>query len=324
MLRPFVMKDVWNIHKQNFNEYALQMFQFQAKNNKVYAEYLQLIGKSPELVNHVQDIPYLPISFFKSHVVKSLAYKEEKVFESSSTTGKGVSKHYLKSEEEYHRTAELIFESAFGALNKLEVVGLLPHYLEKGQSSLVSMVNHLANKSTSAHDPFYLYDHDALAERLKLNNKTVLFGVGYALLDFVAGHHIDNPNLIVIETGGMKGRKQEITKEELHEQLQVGFRKATIRSEYGMTELMSQAYTDQTGRYQPPPWMQISCRADNDPLSQLDSNKRGALNIIDLANIHSCAFIATDDLGRVYQDGSFEILGRLDQADLRGCSLLIA
>ncbi|MFY0644415.1 MAG: acyl transferase [Bacteroidia bacterium] len=324
MSRPFVMKDVWNIHKQDFNEFALEMFQFQAKNNKVYAEYLQLIGKSPNLVNKIEDIPYLPIRFFKTHEIKSWDFTEEMVFESSSTTGIGTSRHLVHHLSDYHLNSEKIFEERFGSISQFKILGLLPNYLEKGQSSLVNMVSNFAKGNSTKQDPFYLYNHEALAAQLKLQKPTVLFGVSFALLDFIQEYEINNPELIVIETGGMKGRKSEMTKLELYDQLKLGFPNAQIHSEYGMTELMSQAYTSKSGLYNPPNWLNVNCRAENDPFSNLGHKQRGALNIIDLANIHSCAFLATDDLGRVYEDGSFEVLGRIDHSDLRGCSLLIS
>lgn len=320
---PVALKDIWNVNKQHFNDIALQIFRFQAKNNPVYAEYLQLIDQSVDSIHHWRDIPFLPIQFFKSRKVVSYDFTAEKIFESSSTTGIGTSKHHIEVVDLYLQNCQRIFELRFGKVSTYRFIGLLPNYQERGNSSLICMVDSFMQKGLQKSAAYYLYNHSELAEvLLDASVPTVLFGVSFALLDFASSHSIRNENLIVIETGGMKGRAKELTKAEVYEQLKNTFSGARIESEYGMTELMSQAYTIEEGIYMPPAWMKVICRTDSDPLSGPIDNRRGALNIIDLANIHSCAFIATDDLGMVHENGSFEVIGRLDYSDLRGCSLL--
>jgi hypothetical protein len=313
---------IWSLSEHNFNDIALQIFHFQVKNNTVYGQYVNLIDQDPTKIEHYTQIPFLPISFFKTHKVVSLPYKPEAIFESSSTTGKGTSKSYVKDIELYHNTCKQIIEERIGSLSDYEVLGLLPSYLERKNSSLVSMVKYFMDYNKQSNS-FFLYNHNTLEARLLSPGKKLLFGVSFALLDFAENHKIDSSDLTIIETGGMKGRKEEVTKDEVYSQLQNSFENATILSEYGMTELMSQAYSDSSGRYTTPNWMKVLPRADNDPLESASEGKTAALNIIDLANLDTCSFIATDDLGRVYSDGSFEIIGRLDHADLRGCSLMI-
>ena len=318
---PFNMDEVWACDAQQFNELALRLFHYQSKNNKVFSDYLNLIDVVPESIDQLEDIPYLPIGFFKTHEVLCQGIEAKIQFRSSGTGEHGRSRHLIYRLEDYHLNCQSIFEQRFRAVTDYELLGLLPSYIEQGESSLVSMVDHLAQISQTAEPHFYLYDHQALEERLLSNSPTILFGVSYALLDFAKGRKMELPQLKIIETGGMKGRKKEITKQEVYRQLSAAFPLSEIISEYGMTELMSQAYTQDEGIYQSPPWMRVSLRADNDPLSS-EHDQRGAINIIDLANIHSCAFIATDDVGRLTSDGSFEVLGRLDHSDIRGCSLM--
>ncbi len=313
---------ILNLNEHNFNAIALQLFQFQAKNNAVYSEYIQLIDKQPDKVEHFTDIPFLPISFFKTHKVVSSTFEAETIFESSSTTGTGTSKHLVRHLSDYHATAKKIIESLVGQLNKYEILGLLPNYLERGNSSLVNMVKAFMDMN-SQDDSFYLYEHDALNTKLLASGNKILFGVSFALLDFAEKYKVNSKDLTIIETGGMKGRKKELTKSEVYSALRASFPEAQIISEYGMTELTSQAYSNEEGIYTCPSWMKILPRTDNDPLKLQEYGKTAALNIIDLANIHSCAFIATDDLGKVYNDGRFEVVGRLDHADLRGCSLMV-
>ncbi len=320
---PFSMNDLWSVNKQNFNEIALEIFRFQAKNNAVYAEYLNLIDKKTHSIHKSDEIPFLPIALFKSHEVKTGIFEAQKIFESSSTTGLGTSKHHIKQRDHYHSTAKRIFEHRFGKLSELEVLGLLPNYLERSNSSLVDMVEFFMTECKSRSKEFYLYNHQELLQKLNTEGPMVLFGVSFALLDFCEKHKIEKEELLVIETGGMKGRKKEMTKAEVYSKLKSSFINAQIVSEYGMTELTSQAYSNEFGIYTPPSWMQVNCRLDNDPLSVQAKTQRGALNIIDLANIDSCCFIATDDIGKVYENGTFEVLGRLDFSDLRGCSLMV-
>ena len=316
------INDVWNVSEDNFNEIALQIFQYQAKNNKVYAQYLQLIDKLPETIEHFAQIPFLPIAFFKTHTVVAGDFVPKKVFESSSTTGLNTSKHLVKNLDLYHTNCIKIIEQKLGDITDYQISGLLPNYLERDNSSLVNMVAHLMdhNKQEKA---FYLYNHENLFEKIKnTSTKQLLFGVSFALLDFAEQYNVTNSNLTIIETGGMKGRKKEITKTEVYNELKMAFPNATILSEYGMTELLSQAYSDENATYTCPTWMKVLPRADNDPLSHEANGQTAALNIIDLANLYTCSFIATDDLGKVHTDGTFEVSGRLDYSDIRGCSLM--
>jgi hypothetical protein len=317
------IESVWNITESNFNVLCLQIFQYQAKNNTVFAEYLQLIDKDPNSIHHYTQIPFLPISFFKTHKVVSSDFIPHKIFESSSTTGRGTSQHWVKQLDDYHTNCRKIISQRLGSLKEYNISALLPNYLERENSSLVSMVSHLMKHNEQA-EQFYLYNHSDLYDRLSSSSKKqLLFGVSFALLDFAEQYHLASDNLTIIETGGMKGRKKELTKAEVYQQLKSAFPEATIRSEYGMTELLSQAYSDENAIYSCPPWMKVLPRADNDPLSNKSNGKTAALNIIDLANLHSCSFIATDDLGSVYADGTFEVTGRLDHSDIRGCSLMV-
>lgn len=316
------IENSWNISEHNFNEIALDIFQFQAKNNAVYAQYLDLIDQETAEIDHYTQIPCLPITFFKTHKVVTGDFEPALIFESSSTTGIGVSKNYLQNISHYHHNCLRIIEEKLGDIREYEIFGLLPNYLERQHSSLVSMVEFLMHHNKQP-DGFYLYNHEALLDRINTSTKKILlFGVSFALLDF-AEQHTTAKKITVIETGGMKGRKKEITKEEVYTELKTAFRNGTIISEYGMTELLSQAYSNDKGIYTCPTWMKVLPRADNDPLSHAATGQSAALNIIDLANLHSCCFIATDDLGKVYHNGQFEVLGRLDYADIRGCSLMI-
>ena len=241
---------------------------------------------------------------------------------SSSTTGKGRSRHYMSSLKHYETTAQLAFELRFGPLSQYTFAGILPNYKEQGDSSLIYMVDHFMKHSASG-SGYYLHEAEPLKKLLLQSENLVLFGVSFALLDLANSIGSEKEDLTIIETGGMKGRKKEITREELYAEIRKAFPNAHICSEYGMTELTSQAYSNENGILQCPPWMKVLVRDDTDPFSVSESGK-GALNIIDLANQDSCAFIATDDLAEVYEDGSFRILGRLDSSDQRGCALLIA
>lgn len=306
-----------------FEELALDIFDFQYIHNEVYREWVDLLDKR---VQKVEDIPYLPIRFFKSHRV-DCGGKEEVVFSSSGTTGSMTSKHYVTSLEHYLNNCQRGFEQYYGKVSDYCFLGLLPAYLEREGSSLIKMVEHFMEISQYPESGFYLYNHDALYSRLVENKEknipTVLFGVTFALLDFVDLYQLDFPELIIMETGGMKGRRKELTREEVHELLTEGFGVSAVHSEYGMTEMLSQGYSRGQGIFYPCATMRIQLREVEDPLCP-QSGSRGAINIIDLANFESCAFIATDDLGRVYDDGGFEVLGRLDNSDIRGCNLLIS
>jgi hypothetical protein len=316
------IENIWNISEHNFNEISLKIFRFQAKNNSVYAQYLDLIDQDASKIDRYTQIPCLPITFFKTHKVTTGDFESSIIFESSSTTGMGVSKNYIQNISHYHQNCLQIIEQKLGDIREYEIFGLLPNYLERQHSSLVSMVEFLMHHNKQD-DGFYLYNHQALIDRIDASTKKILlFGVSFALLDF-AEQYTTTKEITVIETGGMKGRKKEITKEEVYTELKTAFINGAIISEYGMTELLSQAYSNDKGIYTSPSWMKVLPRTDNDPLSHAVTGQSAALNIIDLANLNSCCFIATDDLGKVHYNGQFEVLGRLDYADIRGCSLMI-
>jgi len=269
----------------------------------------------------------MPIQFFKSQDIINAGLESEIVFSSSGTTGMITSKHLVADASLYERSFRLAFEQFYGDVKDLAIVALLPSYLERTGSSLIYMVDDLIKHSEQKESNYFLYNHQDLFEVLQQlkekGTKTVLFGVTYALLDFVEQYSIDFPELIIMETGGMKGKRKEMIREELHAILKAGFGVPAIHSEYGMTELLSQGYSDGEGLFKTPNWMKILIRDTNDPLTLLDNKKTGAINVIDLANYYSCSFIATQDLGKFHQDGSFEILGRFDNSDIRGCNLLV-
>lgn len=312
----------------NFNEVALKIFQFQFENNAVFRNYAQNIGKSPSNVNAIDDIPFLPISFFKTHKVVSFQKPSEVVFSSSGTGNEGNSKHHIANLCIYEKSFSKGFEKFYGNIEDYVVLALLPSYLERGGSSLVYMAQKLIEKSRHRESGFYLNDYDKLNDVLsELNGKytkVILLGVSYALLDMIEKYDLHFPDLIIMETGGMKGRRKEMVKEELHDVLCMGFGVKSIHSEYGMTELLSQAYSKGQGIFHCPRWIQIKIRDVNDPFCLLEKGKSGGINVIDLANIYSCSFIETQDLGKINDDGSFEIIGRFDNSDVRGCNLLIS
>lgn len=311
-------------NEKGFTEIALDVYRFQYLTNPVYGAFCRALQRTLENVHSLEAIPFLPVQFFKTKAVVSGTFSPEAVFKSSGTTGSATSRHLVKDLKLYEQSFLQCFERFYGAVEDLCILGLLPSYLERGDSSLVFMVDKLVKRSGHPASGFYLYDHKKLKETLlKLEaagQKTVLFGVSYALLDFAEACPVPLRYTTVIETGGMKGRRKEVTKAELYSRLKTAFSAAEIYSEYGMTELLSQAYAV-NGLYRTPPWMRVLLREETDPLSY--SSRSGAINVIDLANIHSCAFIATDDRGRRHGDGRFEVLGRLDNSDVRGCSQLL-
>ena len=313
---------------QQFNELALQIFLHQAENCKVYHDFIAGLNINPADVKSVQQIPFLPIEFFKSQQVLSADMDAEVIFTSSGTTGIITSRHYVTDVSWYTQSFRKAFKLFYGNIDQYTILALLPSYLEREGSSLIFMAADLIKQSNNPDIGFFLYNHDELYSRLKQQQQakkpTLLIGVTFALLDFIENYSINFPELIVMETGGMKGRRKEMIREDLHEQLCNGFGVDAIHSEYGMTELLSQAYSGGSGIFNCPPWMKIITRDPNDPLTILSDDKAGGINIIDLANINSCSFIATQDLGKVYPDDSFEILGRFDNSDIRGCNLLIA
>ena len=320
---------VFSVTESGFRQLALDIFHFQYDANSVYRSYVNALGKGPSGVDEIEKIPFLPISFFKTDEIKAGKFNAEVIFKSSGTTQTISSQHHVKDVSIYTQSFTTNFEEMYGDLGGWCVLGLLPSYLEKGNSSLVFMVDAFIKQSEHPQSGFYLYDLEKLKETLisleKSNQKTLLIGVTYALLDFAEKFPMPLANTIIMETGGMKGRREELTRMEVHDQLKKAFGKTEIHSEYGMTELLSQAYAKKEGRFQCPPWMKMLIRDDEDPLSVQRSTSgvvSGAINIIDLANIYSCSFIATDDVGKLYPDKSFEVLGRMDGSDLRGCSLL--
>jgi len=315
-------------NEQQFTETALQAFRFQAQNCVVYREFITNLKVDISAVDRIKKIPFLPISFFKSHDILSSQDNVEVTFTSSGTTGIINSRHLVTDVSWYEESFRRAFDLFYGDIRNYCVLALLPSYLEREGSSLIYMAEDLVKRSENPHSGFYLYNHYDLFAQLKKQRQakkpTLLIGVTFALLDFVEQHPIDFPELIVMETGGMKGRRKEMIREELHQTLSNGFGVSAIHSEYGMTELLSQAYSNGDGIFNCPPWMKIITRDTNDPMTLLDNDKTGGINVVDLANINSCSFIATQDLGRVYKDGSFEVLGRFDNSDIRGCNLLIA
>ncbi|MSQ78745.1 MAG: acyl transferase [Flavobacteriaceae bacterium] len=313
------------ITQASFEKDALDTFQYQAVHCKVYAEYIQLMGVNPTTVSSISDIPFLPIRFFKSHVVVCKNLMPQKVFTSSSTSGNGESRHPVADISLYEESFHKCFEQFYGSLKEWCILALLPNYLERKGSSLVYMADKLITDSRHPHSGFFLNDinklNDTISKLETSKQKTLLLGVSYALLDFAEQFPQQLKNTTVMETGGMKGHREELSKAGLHEQLCKGFGVAQIHSEYGMTELLSQAYSRGSGIYETPAWMRVFVRDMNDPLN-IATTGRGALNVIDLANQYSCSFIATDDAALLHENGSFEILGRLDFSDMRGCSLL--
>ncbi len=312
---------------EDFKNLALEIFNYQAINNKVYKAFLSGLGKSAEDVTHINEIPFPPVELFKSHVVLTGNQDYERIFTSSGTTGIDVSKHYIKDVPFYEQICLSTFSSFYGNPSDYTILALLPSYLERAGSSLIWMMEKLISNSEKTDGGFYLNDHEKLFRLLnklkQQGERVLLFGVTFALLDFVEGHSLDFPELTVMDTGGMKGRRREMVREEVHEELCRGFGVKTIHSEYGMTELNSQAYSSGSGIFRTPPWMKILIRDTYDPLLLSGKNVTGGINILDLANIDSCAFIATQDLGKSYDDGSFEVLGRFDFSDVRGCNLMV-
>jgi len=319
---------IFNIQSEtDFKAAALEVFKFQFENNAVYRSFCDLLYKHPSDVTSLEQIPFLPIEFFKTHTIVSTNKPTEATFTSSGTTGSIVSKHHVGDLDVYKQSFRTGFESFYGSIKDCTVLALLPSYLERKGSSLVYMVNDMITQSKQPESGFYLHDLEALKNALirleAKSQKTLLIGVSYALLDLIEAHSFELKHTIVMETGGMKGQRKELVKSELHSLLKQGFGVDTIHSEYGMTELLSQAYSKGGGVFETPPWMKVLTRDPEDALSILPNGKSGGINIIDLANINSCAFIATQDLGKIRSDGTFEILGRFDQSDIRGCNLMV-
>lgn len=317
---------IFTIGESGFEALALEIFQYQFKNNAVYGAFVKALGTDPARVDSVTRIPFLPIRFFKTMEVKSGVFEPEAVFESSGTTGMQNSRHPVKDLSLYKESFMRGFELFYGPAHDYCIIGLLPSYLERGHSSLVYMVDELIRQSGHPQSGFYLQEFDKLAAVLQelesRQQKTLLIGVSFALLDFAEQYKLPLKHTIIMETGGMKGRRKELIRPEMHALLEAAFSMPAIHSEYGMTELLSQAYSKGEGIFRCPPWMKVLVRDDEDPFRVMRSGT-GVVNVIDLANLHSCCFIATDDAGKLYPDGSFEISGRVDGSDMRGCSLLV-
>ena len=310
--------------KQAFEKAALDIYRYQLQENKVYGKYCRLINKTN--AKSIEDIPFLPIQFFKSHNIISTNKTAETTFTSSGTTGSTVSKHYVTDLKVYDASLDHSFRQTYGSIEDYVVLALLPHYLDRTGSSLVYMAQRWINQSKKPESGFYLNNLEELSQVLKnlkkSKQKIILIGVTFALLQLAEDYAMPLENTIIIETGGMKGMRKEIVKPELHQILRNAFPKASIQSEYGMTELLSQAYASDGINFTTPPWMKVTTRDTNDPFSRIGNGKTGGLNIIDLANFNSCSFIATQDLGKSFQDGTFQVLGRFDHSDIRGCNLM--
>lgn len=314
--------------RKTFRAAVLEVFRFQAKYCPVYRDYLDALKTDPAHIKEIDEIPFLPIEFFKSHTLLAEGKEAELVFESSGTTGAETSRHHVADASLYRESFLRSFYAAYGSPEKLCILALLPSYLERKASSLVYMMDHLIRWSGHPDSGFYLDQLEKLSAILSKRNNdghpTLLLGVSFALLDLAEQYPLPLWNHIhLMETGGMKGRREEMVRSELHQRLTKAFDLQMVHSEYGMTELLSQAYSDGDGLFFSPPWMKVLIRDPNDPLTLLPAGRPGGINIIDLANVFSCSFIATDDLGKVHADGSFEVIGRFDHADIRGCNLLV-
>lgn len=317
-------------NEQAFNEIALELFHYQVRNNPVYAHYVRLLGRDLDLINSVDKIPFLPISLFKSHEVYTTSNRKAAIFTSSTTTGGTPSQHFVDDLKWYERVYKTAFDHFYPELKHASVFALLPSYLERTGSSLVVMAKGLMEQNAKTNGGFFLDDFQNLKDHLKqcAKEKTpaLLIGVTFALLDFAEDHAFDlsNAPIVMMETGGMKGRRKELLREEVHRQLKEAFHLGEIHSEYGMTELLSQAYSKEKGVFECPPWMEVLVRSSSDPFDLVQEGRSGGLNVIDLANTESCAFIETADLGRKTGAGTFEVLGRFDHAEVRGCNLMVA
>jgi phenylacetate-coenzyme A ligase PaaK-like adenylate-forming protein len=322
-------KQLQNLRPDLFEEQALALFRYQAQNNQIYRQYLEFLRVNPHSIGEVHRIPFLPIEFFKSHKIKTGTFTAQVVYQSSGTTQQARSKHYLPDDTFYKAHARQIFESSYGLVTDYIFLALLPSYLEQGHSSLVAMVDSFVSQSGQVMAGFYLQELDALLSNIDLarqsGKKILLFGVTYALLDLAEKVRPGSlKDVLILETGGMKGRRREMVRQELHATLQEAFGVSSIHSEYGMTELLSQAYSKGEGIFQTPHSLKILLRDPNDPLTVGAGITTGGINIIDLANVDSCAFLETKDIGRLHGDGRFEVLGRFDNTDIRGCNLLVA
>ena len=312
--------------ESGFQYHALELFKYQAKCNRTYNQYLKFLNIEPTKVNFAADIPFMPIEFFKSAVIKTNEWQEETVFESSGTTGNYPSRHYVRNLGYYQNHTKSLFEHQFGRVKDWTILALLPSYLERQGSSLIAMVDYLIRTGGHPDSGFYLGQLDELVERMEAlrnsNTKVMLFGVSFAVLELAEKYKLDLSHVTLVETGGMKGRRVEPTRDELYQQLRKQLNFQHIYSEYGMTELFSQAY-GLNGRFKCPESMKLMIRDINDPFSYVKKGRTGGVNVIDLANFDTCSFIETKDMGRAHMDGTIEILGRFDNSELRGCNLLV-
>jgi phenylacetate-coenzyme A ligase PaaK-like adenylate-forming protein len=323
-----MQNNIFNIQTQEeFKEVALNVFKHQFKNNKVYRSFCDLLYVHPSSINQVEEIPFLPIQFFKSRKILSSLEEVQETFTSSGTTGSITSKHFVTDINLYKESYLNGFSHFYGNIEDYVVLALLPNYLEREGSSLVFMVDDLIQKSKNSESGFYLNNIEELAKKLteldKKGQKVLLIGVSFALLDLIETAQFNLKNTIIMETGGMKGRRKELVREELHQIFENGFGVSEIHSEYGMTELLSQGYSNGNGVFKTPPWMKILTRDTEDALTIQQIGKTGGINVIDLANYNSCSFIATQDLGKVHKNGTFEVIGRFDNSDIRGCNLMV-
>ena len=327
-MHNFSINDIFSINSQDqFDDIAIRIFHYQAENNPIYKKYLFHLGTNISEINNINQIPFLPIEFFKTQQIITGDQKPVKTFYSSGTTGEEHSNHHITDISIYEKSFLTAFEQHYGKISNYCILALLPTYLENESSSLVYMVNKLIKESGHSESGFYLENIEELAFKLKslkeTNTKTILIGVSYALINLAEKFPMKLSDTIIMETGGMKGKRKELTKKELHQFLSSKFGVKTIHSEYGMTELLSQAYSFGEGKFFTPPWMKIIIRDAYDPFTFLENGKSGGINIIDLANINSCSFIETKDIGKINSNGSFEVLGRFDYSDIRGCNLLV-
>lgn len=314
-------------NESQFNELALEIFQFQFTHNPVYKSWCDSLNRTPANVKHLNQVPFLPVEFFKNFPIKSWQGDPITTFSSSGTTGQITSQHHVADTYIYERSLMKGFQLEYGKPSDWIIIGLLPAYLERQGSSLVYMTDILIRESGQHESGFYLNNYEELAlllRRLKDNNKKVwLIGVSFALLDMAEKQPEAWENLVVVETGGMKGRRREMIRTDLHETIRSKWRIARLHSEYGMTELFSQAWMNDSGRFHTPPWMKVMIRETNDPFSYAENGKTGGINVVDLANLDSCAFISTSDLGKKFTDETFDVLGRFDHSDVRGCNLMV-
>lgn len=321
-----IVNNIFSVASTHFNSSAIKIFKHQYLRNVVYKDWVDALGVNPMAVSTINEIPFLPVSFFKTHKVIIGMLPAQQVFTSSGTTQTINSSHFVTDLSLYEQSFYKGFEAFYGPVSDWCIIGLLPAYLERQGSSLVYMVDHLIKGSNQQESGFYLYEFEQLAKLIQQlesrKQKTMIIGVTFALLDLAAAFPMPLRYTTIVETGGMKGRKREMIREEVHQVLKSAFGLTAIHSEYGMTELLSQAYSTGNGIFKTVPWMKVLTRDEDDPL-QVQHQGKGLLNIIDLANINSCSFIATDDVATILEDNSFEILGRMDTSDIRGCSLLI-